>query len=102
MEKKPDIDDTTLENLLYLSRLSPGSTNKEILASQVRHIVEYFEVLSRYAGDENPYDAYPASPLDDLRTDDVVQAFDPDDLKRMTQEYRDGYFRVPGMLGGGA
>ena len=102
MEKIPVIDDTTLENLLYLSRLSPESTNKEILASQVRRIVEYFEVLSRYAGDENPYDAYPANPVSDLRGNDVVPALDAVDLKRMTPEYRDGYFRVPRVFGGGA
>jgi aspartyl-tRNA(Asn)/glutamyl-tRNA(Gln) amidotransferase subunit C len=99
MKKKPVIDDETFENLLYLSRLSPESTNKETLASQVRQIVEYFEVLSKYAGDENPYDAYPASPAEALRGNDGVSAFDPADLKQMTPEFKDGYFRVPGMLG---
>ena len=99
MDKKPVIDDETFENLLYLSRLSPESTDKETLASQVRQIVDYFEVLSKYAGDENPYDAYHAIPAEVLRGNDVVSAFDTADLKQMTPEFKDGYFRVPGMLG---
>ncbi|HOF85662.1 MAG TPA: aspartyl/glutamyl-tRNA amidotransferase subunit C [Treponemataceae bacterium] len=99
MKKKPVIDDETFENLLYLSRLSPESTNKETLTAQVRQIVEYFEVLSKYAGDENPYDAYPAIPAEVLRGNDVGPAFDTADLKQMTPEFKDGYFRVPGMLG---
>ncbi len=102
MEKKPVIDDKTFENLLYLSRLSQESTNKGTLAAQVRQIVEYFEVLSKYAGDENPYDAYPTNPVDDLRGNDIVPALDAVDLQRMTPEYLDGYFRVPRVLGGGA
>ncbi len=102
MEKKTLIDDTTLENLLYLSRLSPESTDRETLSSQVRQIVEYFEVLSRYAGDENPCDAYPVNPVGDLRGNDVVQALEAADLERMIPEYRAGYFRVPKVLGGGA
>jgi len=102
MDKEPVIDDETFENLLYLSRLSPESTNKEILSSQVRQIVEYFEVLSKYAGDENPYDAYPTNPVDELRGNEIVQALEGSDLKRMTRECIDGYFRVPRMLGGGA
>jgi len=99
MEKKTGIDDETFENLLYLSRLSPESTNKETLTAQVRQIVEYFEVLSKYAGEENPHDVYSTNPVDSLRGNDIMPAFDPADLKQMTPEFKDGYFRVPGMLG---
>ena len=41
-----EIDAKTLENLLYLSRLSPSATNMEILKKQVDDIVGYFEILS--------------------------------------------------------
>jgi glutamyl-tRNA(Gln) and/or aspartyl-tRNA(Asn) amidotransferase, C subunit len=96
------IDATTFDNLLYLSRLSPESTNVDILAGQVRQIVDYFEILSRFAGDENPYDAYPSTTVEQLRSGDVVKSLEPSDLKKITGEYMDGYFRVPKVLGGGA
>ncbi|HOT62884.1 MAG TPA: aspartyl/glutamyl-tRNA amidotransferase subunit C [Treponemataceae bacterium] len=101
-EKRNAIDETTLENLLYLSRLSPESTDIETLGAQVRQIVDYFEILSRYAGDENPYDAYPTTEVERLRAGDVVKSLEPGDLRKMTAEYMDGYFRVPKVLGGGA
>jgi len=101
-EKKNAIDETTFANLLYLSRLSPESTNVETLAAQVRQIVDYFGVLSQYAGDENPYDAYPATTVEALRSGDVVKSLEPGDLKKMTPEFMDGYFRVPKVLGEGA
>jgi aspartyl-tRNA(Asn)/glutamyl-tRNA(Gln) amidotransferase subunit C len=101
-EKKNAIDATTFENLLYLSRLSPESSNVEILAGQVRQIVDYFEILSQYAGDENPYDAYPATTVESLRPGDVEKSLEPSDLKKISGEFMDGYFRVPKVLGGGA
>ena len=101
-EKKSAIDATTLGNLLYLSRLSPESTNVEILAGQVQQIVDYFEVLSQYAGDENPYDAYPSTTVESLRSGDIAKSLEQGDLKKITEEYMDGYFRVPKVLGEGA
>ena len=55
------IDEQTLDALLYLSRLSPESTNLEVLRSQVDQIVGYFDLLSEYDDSENPYDAYPST-----------------------------------------
>ena len=101
-EKLGGIDGTTFENLLYLSRLSPESTNTEILAGQVRQIVDYFGVLTRFSGDENPYDAYSTTTEGELRDGEVIKALEPADLKKITPEYMDGYFRVPKVLGGGA
>jgi aspartyl-tRNA(Asn)/glutamyl-tRNA(Gln) amidotransferase subunit C len=101
-EKKSAIDATTFENLLYLSRLSPESSDVETLAGQVRQIVDYFGILSQYAGDENPYDAYSATTVESLRSDSVVKSLEPTDLKKMSGEFMDGYFRVPKVLGGGA
>ena len=40
------IDEGTLDALLYLSRLSPESTNLETLRQQVDQIVGYFDILS--------------------------------------------------------
>ncbi|ULQ60737.1 Asp-tRNA(Asn)/Glu-tRNA(Gln) amidotransferase subunit GatC [Brucepastera parasyntrophica] len=101
-EQNNKIDETTFENLLYLSRLSPESSNVEILAGQVREIVGYFDVLEKFAGDENPYDAYPTTTIEQLRSDEIVKSLEQNDLKKMTPEFMDGYFRVPKVLGGGA
>ena len=101
-EKKQAIDQTTFENLLYLSRLSPDSTNVEILAGQVRQIVDYFDVLSQYASDENPYDAYPSTTVENLRPGEVRASLEQTEVRKITNEFMDGYFRVPKVLGGGA
>lgn len=96
------IDSNTLDALLYLSRLSSESTNMEVLKSQVDQIVEYFDILSEYDDNENPYDAYPSTQADKLREDAVVSGLEIRDIKNVTSEFMDGYFRVPKVLGGGA
>ena len=96
------IDENTLDALLYLSRLSPESTNLDILRNQVDQIVQYFEILSKYDDSENPYDAYPATESEKLRDDAVVKGLEITDLKKMSKEFMDGYFRVPKVLGEGA
>ena len=96
------IDAQTLENLLYLSRLSPESTNMETLKKQVDDIVGYFEILSKYDDSENPYDAYPTTTADALRGDTVVEGLDMPDVKKVSKDFMDGYFQVPKVLGEGA
>ena len=66
------VDQTTLENLLYLSRLSPESTDMATLKRQVDEIVGYFNILSKYDDSENPYDAYPTTEAEKLREDEIV------------------------------
>ena len=61
MKSHKEIDEETLGNLLYLSRLSPESTDIETLRNQVGEIVGYFNILSKYDDSENPYDAYPST-----------------------------------------
>ena len=97
------VDETTLENLLYLSRLSPESTNMEILKKQVDEIVGYFEILSKYDDSENPYDAYPSTQAEKLREDEIVPGLDMKDVKKVNEpNFMDGYFQVPKVLGEGA
>ena len=96
------IDAQTLENLLYLSRLSPESTNMETLKKQVDDIVGYFEILSKYDDSENPYDAYPTTKVDALRGDDIVEGLEIADVKKVSENFMDGYFQVPKVLGEGA
>ena len=96
------IDEGTLDALLYLSRLSPESTNLETLRRQVDQIVGYFDILSEFTHNENPYDAYPSTQSEKLREDDVVKGLDIPDVKKISEEFLDGYFRVPKVLGEGA
>ena len=89
------VDETTLENLLYLSRLSPESTDMATLKKQVDEIVGYFEILSKY-------DAYPSTEAENLREDTVVPGLQIPDVKNITDKFMDGYFQVPKVLGEGA
>lgn len=96
------VDETTLSNLLQLSRLSPESTDMATLKKQVDEIVGYFDILSKYDDSENPYDAYPSTEAEKLRDDTVVPGLDISDVKKVTDEFMDGYFQVPKVLGEGA
>ena len=100
--EKTAVNDEVLEALLYLSRLSPLATDLNTLKKQVDQIVEYFGILSEFDDSENPYDAYPATQADALREDTVVHGLDIPDVKKITKEFMDGYFRVPKVLGEGA
>ncbi|HBG66185.1 MAG TPA: Asp-tRNA(Asn)/Glu-tRNA(Gln) amidotransferase GatCAB subunit C, partial [Treponema sp.] len=71
MSEKRTVTEDTLEKLLYLSRLSPESTDMATLKKQVDEIVGYFDILSKYDDSENPYDAYPTTEADKLREDEV-------------------------------
>ncbi|MBR5646831.1 MAG: Asp-tRNA(Asn)/Glu-tRNA(Gln) amidotransferase subunit GatC [Treponema sp.] len=97
-----EIDAQTLENLLYLSRLSPSATNMEILKKQVDDIVGYFEILSKYDDSENPYDAYPRTTAEKLRNDEPEGGLEISDVKKVSKDFMDGYFQVPKVLGEGA
>lgn len=100
--EKKLIDDNMLEALLYLSRLAPSSVDIKTLKNQTEQIVAYLDILSRFDDSENPYDAYPSTDADSLREDEIEKGLDIPDLKKMTGEFMDGYFRVPKVLGEGA
>ena len=102
MRAQKNIDERTLENLLYLSRLSPESTNLSTLKNQVDEIVGYFETLSKFDDNQNPYDAYPSTQADKLREDEIVNGLDVPDVKKVSENFMDGYFQVPKVLGEGA
>lgn len=96
------IDETTLGQLLQLSRLSPDATDIETLKKQVDEIVGYFDLLSKYDDSENPYNAYPSTTVDELRGDKVVDGLEMQDVKKVSKDFMDGYFQVPKVLGEGA
>jgi len=100
--EKKLIDEDMLEALLYLSRLAPSSVDLKTLKKQTEQIVAYMDILSGFDDSENPYDAYPSTDADALREDEIEKGLDIPDLKKMTGEFMDGYFRVPKVLGEGA
>jgi len=102
MSTHKPINEEVLNNLLYLSRLSPESTNLDTLKKQVDDIVGYFEILSKYDDSENPYDAYPSTVAEQLREDEVVAGLEMHDVKNVSENFMDGYFQVPKVLGEGA
>lgn len=102
-ETKRTVDETTLENLLYLSRLSPESTDMATLKKQVDEIVGYFDILSKYDDSENPYDAYPSTEAEKLREDEIVPGLEMQYVKKINEpNFMDGYFQVPKVIGEGA
>ena len=101
-ENKRTVDESTLEKLLYLSRLSPESTDMATLKKQVDEIVGYFDILSKYDDSENPYDAYPSTQVEKLREDTVAESLEISDVKKVSKDFMDGYFQVPKVLGEGA
>ena len=82
------------------------STHKQIdeetLKKQANEIVGYFDILSKYDDSENPYDAYPSTVAEKLREDEVVQGLDIPNVKNVSENFMDGYFQVPKVLGEGA
>ncbi len=102
-DTKRTVNEDTLEALLYLSRLSPESTDMATLKKQVDEIVGYFDILSKYDDSENPYDAYPTTTAEALREDEVVPGLEMHDVKNINAaNFLDGYFQVPKVLGEGA
>ena len=101
-DSKRTVNEDTLEKLLYLSRLSPESTDMATLKKQVDEIVGYFDILSKYDDSANPYDAYPTSDSELLREDEIVAGLEMHDVKKVSEHFLDGYFQVPKVLGEGA
>lgn len=99
MSTHKQIDEETLNNLLYLSRLSPESTDIATLKKQVDEIVGYFDILSKYDDSENPYDAYPSTKAECLRDDAIVNGLDMSNVKKISKDFMDGYFQVPKVIG---
>lgn len=103
MSMHKEINEEVLNNLLYLSRLSPESIDIDTLKTQVNQIVSYFDILSKFVDEkENPYDAYPTTVAEELRSADIVAGLPIYDVKKISKNFMDGYFQVPKVLGEGA
>ena len=100
MTQNSKITPEVFNNLLYLSRLSPNDSDMDSIAGQVSQIVEYFDILKKY---DVPAESDSTAVISEglLRSDSIVAGVTQSDLKKMSSEYMDGYFRVPKVLGSG-
>lgn len=100
MAQNSKITPEVFDNLLYLSRLSSNDSDMESIAGQVGQIVEYFDILKKY---DVPTETDDTAMISEglLRRDTIVAGITQPDLKKMSSEYMDGYFRVPKVLGSG-
>ena len=103
MEKNNNkISKEVFSTLLYLSRLSLGEQEEVRLSGQVNNLVGYFEILDKFADSSLDSSMYAKHSETDLRSSEVKEGLAQSDLKKMTSEYMDNYFRVPKVLGSGA
>ena len=100
MTQNSKITPEVFDNLLYLSRLSPNDSDTESIAGQVSQIIEYFDILKKYDVPVET-DSTAAVSTGLLRSDTIAAGITQSDLKKMSSEYMDGYFRVPKVLGSG-
>ena len=87
---------------MYLSRLSLSKDEGLIISGQVNNLVGYFEILDKFADSSLDSSMYAKHSETDLRSSEVKEGLAQKDLKKMTSEYMDNYFRVPKVLGSGA
>ncbi|MEL3911955.1 Asp-tRNA(Asn)/Glu-tRNA(Gln) amidotransferase subunit GatC [Treponema pedis] len=103
MEKNDNkISNEVFSSLLYLSRLSAGKEESEVLSQQINRLIGYFKILDKFADPDTGNSMYAAQDEASLRSDEIKEGARQIDLKKMTAEYMDNYFRVPKVLGSGA
>ena len=103
MEKNDNkISKEVFSTLLYLSRLSLGEEEKNRLSGQVNSLIGYFEILDKFADNNLDSSMYEKHDEKALRSSEIKDGLEQRDLKKMTSEYMDNYFRVPKVLGSGA
>ena len=106
------LNDEVFDVLLYVSRLEADGNVREVLKNQISSIVSYFDELEKFKDeylDENKFDnALQYNTENDLRLTSVDHNFDSSSstscieqkmLKAMNEEFMDGYFRTPKVLG---
>lgn len=101
MENNNTISHKTFLSLLYLSRLSAGKEESGILSAQINSLVGYFKILDKFADSDFENSMYTLHTEDELRSNEIKDGVRQTDLKKMTSEYMDNYFRVPKVLGSG-
>ena len=101
MAENAKITPEVFDNLLELSRLSLEEHERQSIAAQVEQIVSYFDILKQFDIEDNALQRQETQEAA-LRSDAVTVGIEQAALKKMTNEYMDGYFRVPKVLESGA
>ena len=101
MAENAKITPEVFDNLLDLSRLSLEEHERQSIAAQVEQIISYFDILKQFDIEENALQRHQTQEAA-LRSDTIAVGIEQAALKKMTNEYMDGYFRVPKVLESGA
>lgn len=99
MSENKKVDDETFQALLYVSRIE--ITEKSILSlqSQITNIISYFHELEKFKDEDIDISSSCSNSENDLRVVSDTQYIEQNFLKSMTEEFMDGYFRSPKVLG---
>ncbi|MGP1454422.1 MAG: Asp-tRNA(Asn)/Glu-tRNA(Gln) amidotransferase subunit GatC [Treponema sp.] len=101
MIENSKITPEVFDNLLDLSRLALEEHDRQSIAVQVEQIVSYFDILKQFDIEDNALQRNETQEVT-LRSDAVSVGIEQAALKKMSNEYMDGYFRVPKVLESGA
>ncbi len=92
------VDDSTLDKMLYLSRLQVSRDERSAIAGNMSEIIDYFAILSKYDTSGVTGGPGEAVPAGELREDAVREGLAQRDLKGLSPHFLDGYFSVPRVL----
>lgn len=96
------LNDEVFDTLLYVSRLETDGKTRSVLKNQISSIVSYFDELEKFRNEEASDDALQYNTENDLRFScSSCEDFCIEQrmLKTMNEEFMDGYFRTPKVLG---
>ncbi len=103
MNNNNKISDEVFAILLHLSRLEASTEEQKVLSKHVNQLVSYFEVLDKFSDEKlDNSSLYKSHNEDSLRGNEIKNSLTATELKKITDQYMDGYFSVPKVLGSGA
>lgn len=102
MENDNKLSSKTFESLLYLSRLSVSTEEADVFSAQINDLIGYFKILDKFADLKFDDSLYTTHNETKLRSNEIKDGLQQTNLKKMSTEYMDNYFRVPKVLGSGA
>lgn len=98
------VNDEVFDALLYVSRLESDGKSRDVLKNQISSIVSYFDELEKFKDAEIDDSALQYNTEKDLRPVceskcSNISYIEQNMLKIMNEEFMDGYFRTPKVLG---
>lgn len=99
MNENKTIDDDIFQALLYVSRIEVTGSNRLSLKNQIGSIISYFYELEKFKDENIDISSRCFNSENDLRVASDTKYIEQSLLKSMTDEFMDGYFRSPKVLG---